>query len=268
MARARRAARAAGAVGRDAGAVLRVRRPDALELDAIETLGRVVDASVTVSLSYERGRAAFAGRAAAIAALAPLASARRELPARTEHYAPASRAALGQLERSLFEPDAGACRRWRRDPPARGRERARRARARRTRDRRAAHAGMRRRGDRRRAAQPGGLGRSARTGSPSGPDPARARAQRALTDSATGGSLIGLLRCAGTSGEGTARDLLAWLRAPGVLAPRSSPTGSRPDCGAPAPRARRARASAGRLRTGRSMSLERLGQAADRARLR
>ena len=34
-----------------------------LQLDAIETLGRVVDAEVTVSLAYEPGRAAFAGRA-------------------------------------------------------------------------------------------------------------------------------------------------------------------------------------------------------------
>ena len=32
-----------------------------LQLDAIETLGRVVDAQVTVSLSYEPGRTAFAG---------------------------------------------------------------------------------------------------------------------------------------------------------------------------------------------------------------
>src|ERR1700726_3668245 len=34
-----------------------------LQLDAIETLGRVLDADVTVSLAYEPGRTAFAGRA-------------------------------------------------------------------------------------------------------------------------------------------------------------------------------------------------------------
>lgn len=188
-----------------------------LELDAIETLGNVVDASVTVSLSYERERAAFAGRAAAIAALAPVASARRELPARTEHYAPASRAALGWLERTLFEPDGvradaggairlleGASERDELELVARE------------------IAGLLTQGMRPEEIavvlrSPAGSAdlleqvlRAARI-------PHALERSRALTDSATGGSLIGLLRCAGTSGEGTARDLLAWLRAPGVL---------------------------------------------------
>ncbi|HTW42331.1 MAG TPA: PD-(D/E)XK nuclease family protein [Solirubrobacteraceae bacterium] len=80
-----------------------------LQLDAIETLGRVVDAPVSVSLTYEPGRVAFVGRAASYHALAPLASEHRALPARAEHYAPSARAALSHLERSLFEPaDAGA----------------------------------------------------------------------------------------------------------------------------------------------------------------
>ena len=35
-----------------------------LQLDTIETLGAIVDAPVTVSLAYEPGRFAFAGRAA------------------------------------------------------------------------------------------------------------------------------------------------------------------------------------------------------------
>ena len=77
-----------------------------LQLDAIETLGRVVASEVTVSLSYEPGRTAFAGRAASFHALAPLAGEHRALPARAEHYAPQARAALSHLERSLFEPDA------------------------------------------------------------------------------------------------------------------------------------------------------------------
>jgi ATP-dependent helicase/DNAse subunit B len=77
-----------------------------LQIDAIETLGSVVGARVTVSLTYERGRTAFAGRAATFAALAPLAAEHRELPARPDYYAPRARGALSHLERSLFEPDA------------------------------------------------------------------------------------------------------------------------------------------------------------------
>jgi ATP-dependent helicase/DNAse subunit B len=75
-----------------------------LQLDAIETLGSVVGAEVTVSLAYEAGRTAFAGRAATFQALAPLASNHHELTAQAEYYAPRSRAALSHLERSLFEP--------------------------------------------------------------------------------------------------------------------------------------------------------------------
>ena len=77
-----------------------------LQLDAIETLGRVVDAPVTVSLAYEPARSAFAGRAATFQALAPLAGEHRQLRARAQHYAPQARTALSHLERSLFEPGA------------------------------------------------------------------------------------------------------------------------------------------------------------------
>ncbi len=77
-----------------------------MQLDAIETLGVVVDAPVTVSLAYEAERSAFAGRAATFQALAPLAAEHRRLRARAEHYAPGSRTALSHLERSLFEPGA------------------------------------------------------------------------------------------------------------------------------------------------------------------
>jgi ATP-dependent helicase/DNAse subunit B len=76
------------------------------QLDAIETLGAVVDARVMVSLTFEAGRTAFAGRAGTFAALAPLAHEHRALPARAEHYSPSARAALSHLERSLFEPEA------------------------------------------------------------------------------------------------------------------------------------------------------------------
>jgi RecB family exonuclease len=78
----------------------------ALQLDAIETLGTVVGAPVMVSLTYEPGRAAFAGRAGTFQTIVPLASEHRRLQARAEYYAPAARTALHHLERSLFEPGA------------------------------------------------------------------------------------------------------------------------------------------------------------------
>jgi ATP-dependent helicase/DNAse subunit B len=77
-----------------------------LQLDAIETLGGVVGARVTVSLAYEPGRVAFAGRAATFQRLAPLADAHTELPPRAEYYAPGSREALHHLERSLLNDEA------------------------------------------------------------------------------------------------------------------------------------------------------------------
>ena len=83
-----------------------------LQLDAIETLGRVVDADVTVSLVYEPGRTAFAGRARTFAELAPLAREHRQLDARADYYAPRSRAALSHLERSLFEPQSEHAAGW------------------------------------------------------------------------------------------------------------------------------------------------------------
>jgi ATP-dependent helicase/DNAse subunit B len=73
-----------------------------LQLDAIQTLGGVVGARITVSLVYEAGRVAFAGRAATFQRLLPLAEAHSELPPRAEHYAPRSREALHHLERSLL----------------------------------------------------------------------------------------------------------------------------------------------------------------------
>jgi ATP-dependent helicase/DNAse subunit B len=77
-----------------------------LQLDAIETLGRVVDAPVTVSLAYEPGRVAFAGRGGAFQTLLPWASEHRALGARAEHYAPRARRTLHHLERGLFESPA------------------------------------------------------------------------------------------------------------------------------------------------------------------
>ena len=69
------------------------------------TLARHVGADVTVSLTYEPGRVAFAGRGATFHELAALADRHEALEPRAEHYAPASRAALHHLERTLFEPE-------------------------------------------------------------------------------------------------------------------------------------------------------------------
>jgi ATP-dependent helicase/DNAse subunit B len=74
----------------------------ALERDAVETLARVVGVAVTVSLTFEAGREALAARAQTVEELRPLAERVTELPALDEHYAPAARAALHHLERSLF----------------------------------------------------------------------------------------------------------------------------------------------------------------------
>ena len=79
-----------------------------LQLDAIETLGRVVGAAVTVSLTYEPGRTrspAARRRFARAARRSPPSTAScRRAPS---YYAPAARAARSRhLERSLFEPAA------------------------------------------------------------------------------------------------------------------------------------------------------------------
>ena len=79
-----------------------------LQRDAVETLARVVGVDVMVSLTYEAARAALQARAGVVEELRPLAERVIELPALDEYYAPGSRAALHHLERSLFEPHAGA----------------------------------------------------------------------------------------------------------------------------------------------------------------
>ncbi|MGO9823009.1 MAG: PD-(D/E)XK nuclease family protein [Solirubrobacteraceae bacterium] len=77
----------------------------ALERDAVETLSRIVGVDVTVSLTYEPGRAAMLARAGAAAELTQLADQVLELPALDQHYTAESRAGLHHLERCLFEPD-------------------------------------------------------------------------------------------------------------------------------------------------------------------
>ena len=73
--------------------------------DAVETLSGHAGADVVVALPYEPGRVAFAGRAATVEELRPLAAV-VHLPERSEHYAASARPALHHLERSLFEPGA------------------------------------------------------------------------------------------------------------------------------------------------------------------
>src|SRR3954470_5005638 len=77
------------------------------QLDAVETLGRLAEADVWVTLPYEPGRHALAGSAATVHELAPLAHV-VALDERAEHYAVAARPALHHLERGLFEGGAEA----------------------------------------------------------------------------------------------------------------------------------------------------------------
>jgi RecB family exonuclease len=80
----------------------------ALQMDTVETLGVRVDAPVTVSLAYEPGRVAFAGRGDTFQRLAPLAVVHHQVGPRADYYAPAARPALHHLERRLFEPGSPA----------------------------------------------------------------------------------------------------------------------------------------------------------------
>src|SRR2546423_2108665 len=84
-----------------------------VELAVLATLARDANAEVTVALTFEAGRTAFAGRRRTHERLLALADEHVECPARDEHYAPDSRAALHHLERNLFELGAA-----RQPPPA------------------------------------------------------------------------------------------------------------------------------------------------------
>lgn len=79
-----------------------------LQLDAIEALAMLVGTEVTVSLTYEPGRAALAADAGVVEHLRPLAERVVELPAVDTYYAQGSRRVLHHLERHLFESDPGA----------------------------------------------------------------------------------------------------------------------------------------------------------------
>lgn len=187
----------------------------AAQIDAIETLAGAVDAPVTVTLAYEPGRHAFAGRATTFQQLRPLADEHVALAADDAHYASGSRVALHHLERGLFEA-AGE----RVDPGK-------------------AVALLEAGGERaeyelvagevsallQQGLPAGEIALVARLGSDSGEllaevlrayeiPHALARRTR-LTDTAAGAGLLGLLRCALLGGS--LHDLLAYLRTPGVL---------------------------------------------------
>ena len=82
---------------------------DPLQLDAVETLAGRAGAEVWVALPYEPGRAAFAGHAATVELLKPLAERHVVLDDRSEHYAAPARRALHHLERRLFEGGGEPC---------------------------------------------------------------------------------------------------------------------------------------------------------------
>jgi ATP-dependent helicase/DNAse subunit B len=186
-----------------------------LQLDAIETLGGVVDARVTVSLAYEPGRVAFAGRAGTFQRLAPLADIHTALEPRAEYYALGSRQALHHIERSLLTDDPtrvdpGEAVRLLEGGSPRSELELVAGEVRGLLD-----AGVR-------AEEIAIVHRS--------PDaiagllgevltgfgvPYAMREHVRFADTAVGRGLLGLMRCA--LGDGTLGDLLAWLRAPGVL---------------------------------------------------
>src|SRR5919204_5089004 len=72
-----------------------------VQRDAVETLAVHAQAPVTVSLAYEPGRVAFAGRGETFQELMALGPEHVELPPVPDHYA---HPALHTLERTLFEP--------------------------------------------------------------------------------------------------------------------------------------------------------------------
>ncbi|MFZ0387503.1 MAG: hypothetical protein WAL22_17710, partial [Solirubrobacteraceae bacterium] len=75
---------------------------DGVQRDAVQTLAGPAGAAVTVSLTYEPGREALAARAETVEALRPVAAEVETLGPQDDHYADGSRAVLHHLERHLF----------------------------------------------------------------------------------------------------------------------------------------------------------------------
>ena len=189
---------------------------DPLQLDVLETLSRRCGADVVVSLPFESGREAFRAVAETHGRVAELADEETELEPLDDHYAEGSRAALHHLERGLFadaEPAAVAAGDAVRLHVAGG-ERAE-----------VELVGAEVLGLLRRGTRPGDVAVAFR-------DPGRYASlveqvfgayeipfsidrSLPLRQTALGRGLLALLRCARL--EGSADDLLAWLRTPGKL---------------------------------------------------
>jgi RecB family exonuclease len=75
---------------------------DGVQRDAVQTLAGPAGAAVTVSLTYEAGRDALAARAETVEALRPIAAEVETLEPQDDHYADGARAVLHHLERHLF----------------------------------------------------------------------------------------------------------------------------------------------------------------------
>lgn len=187
-----------------------------LQLDAIDTLANHAGAEVTFALTFEAGREATRARARTHGDLLAIGAVERTLPPRSEHYAPAAREALHHLERSLLEPGA---KRARADGAVRalvgGGERAEAELV----------AGEVKRLITREGFAPEEIAivhRGLRDAAPlleqvlrAAGVPAAIERRVAVGHTALGRAVVALLRCA--LGDGSADDLLAWLRAPGLL---------------------------------------------------
>ena len=79
-----------------------------LEFRTLEELASYAEADVTVSLPFEPGREPFKATATLRQRLGEIATGVTELEAVSDHYAPESRKSLHALERNLFEPGATA----------------------------------------------------------------------------------------------------------------------------------------------------------------
>ncbi len=189
-----------------------------LQLDAIETLGRVVDAQVTVVAALRgrprrvRGpRRAPSRRSRRWPTSNGAAGARRALRAASRAALTTSSARCSRTERAA-RVDAGDAR-----AAARGRRRARRARAGRRESAQLLAAGLRGRGHRGRPTRCR-AGRALRRGGLRGAgDPAsRCRVAARFADTAIGRALVGAAALRRPDG-GERRRPAAWLRAPGVL---------------------------------------------------
>lgn len=76
-----------------------------LQRDVLDTLANAVGADITVALTFEAGRAAFAARATLHQELLALGADERRLDAVADYYDAEARTALHHLERGLYEAD-------------------------------------------------------------------------------------------------------------------------------------------------------------------